>query len=226
MFKSTISKTVLAAACLVATSVTFAADAAYNGIGRGITDKAIAPWDISVHFDGDGLPAGKGTVEQGEKIYQAKCAMCHGEFGEGAKGYPKMLGETVESIHKLAAKDEDTVGVRGINSLWGHAPTLYDYIRRAMPFFAPQSLSNDEAYATTCYVLYLAEIVKDDKAVCDAAFLKATKMPSENNFYTDTRPDTKNARCMNDCMKEKPVVREMAVVGVGKDAATGKTGNH
>ena len=223
MFKSTISKSVLATALLAISSMSFAGDAAYNGIGKTISDQAIAPWSISVHFDGDGLPAGKGSVAQGETVYQAKCAMCHGEFGEGAKGYPKMLGETVEQIHALAAKDEDTVGARGINSLWGHAPTLYDYIRRAMPFFAPQSLSNDEAYATTCYVLYIAEIIKDDKTVCDAATLKATKMPSQDNYYTDTRPDIKNARCMNDCMKEVPVVKEMAVVGVGKAASSGKT---
>ena len=204
MFKSTISKSVLATALLAISSMSFAGDAAYNGIGKTISDQAIAPWSISVHFDGDGLPAGKGSVAQGETVYQAKCAMCHGEFGEGAK-------------------DEDTVGARGINSLWGHAPTLYDYIRRAMPFFAPQSLSNDEAYATTCYVLYIAEIIKDDKTVCDAATLKATKMPSQDNYYTDTRPDIKNARCMNDCMKEVPVVKEMAVVGVGKAASSGKT---
>ncbi len=223
MFKSKISKTALAAGLMAFSSMSFAGDAAFNGIGKTIDEKAIAPWAISVHFDGDGLPAGKGSVAQGEPIYQAKCAMCHGEFGEGAKGYPKMLGETVEQIHALAAKDEDTVGVRGINSLWGHAPTLYDYIRRAMPFFAPQSLGNDEAYATTCYVLYIAEIIKDDKTVCDASVLKATKMPSQDNFYTDPRPDIKNARCMNDCMKEAPVVKEMAVVGVGKDASSGKT---
>ena len=224
MSKSKIFKSAIAAACLVASSVSFAAD--YAGIGRNITEAAIKPWDISVFFDGENLPAGKGSVEQGEKIYQAKCAMCHGEFGEGAKGYPKMLGETPEGIRNLAMKGEDTVGARGINSLWGHAPTLYDYIRRAMPFFAPQSLSNDEAYATTCYVLYIAEIVKDDKLVCDASVLKATKMPSQDNFFTDDRPDVKNVRCMNDCTKDKPVLREMAVSGVGKDAATGKAGNH
>jgi len=224
--KSVLGKSVLAAALFAVSSFAFAAD--YAGIGKSISDKAIAPWDISVHFDGTGLPAGKGSVGDGEKIYQAKCAMCHGEFGEGAKGYPKMLGETVEQIHALAQKGEDTVGARGINSLWGHAPTLYDYIRRAMPFFAPQSLSNDEAYATTCYVLYLAEVVKDDKLVCDASVLKATKMPSQDNYYTDPRPDVKNARCMKDCAKGVPVVTQMAVQGVSGDTSrdVAKPANH
>lgn len=224
--KSVLGKTVLAAALFAVSSFAFAADA--NGIGKTITEQAIAPWNISVHFDGDGLPAGKGSVADGEKIYQAKCSMCHGEFGEGAKGYPKMLGETVDQIRVLAQKGEDTVGARGINSLWGHAPTLYDYIRRAMPFFAPQSLSNDEAYATTCYVLYIAEIVTDDKLVCDASVLKATKMPSQDNYYTDPRPDVKNVRCMNDCSKGDPVVTTMAVVGVSGDTSRNeaKPANH
>ncbi|MDD2893487.1 MAG: c-type cytochrome [Halothiobacillaceae bacterium] len=224
--KSALVKSVLAAALFAVSSLSFAAGT--DGIGKPISEKDIAPWDISVHFDGDGLPPGKGSVGDGEKIYQAKCAMCHGEFGEGAKGYPKMLGETVEHMTELAKKGEDTVGVRGINSLWGHAPTLYDYIRRAMPFFAPQSLSNDEAYATTCYVLYLAEIVKDDKLVCDASVLKATVMPSRDNFYTDPRPDVKNVRCMNDCSKGAPEVTGMAVVGVSGDTSRNeaKPANH
>jgi len=224
--KSNLGKSVLAAALLAVSSFAFAAD--YAGIGNSISEKSIKPWDISVHFDGDGLPPGKGSVGDGEKIYQAKCAMCHGEFGEGAKGYPKMLGETVAQITELAKKGEDTVGARGINSLWGHAPTLYDYIRRAMPFFAPASLSDDESYATTCYVLYLAEIVTDDKLVCDASVLKATKMPSVDNFYTDPRPDVKNARCMKDCTKGDPVITQMAVQGVSGDTSrnVAKPANH
>jgi cytochrome c len=224
--KSALGKSVLAAALLAVSSMAFAADT--NGIGKPITEKDIAPWDISVHFDGDGLPAGKGSVGDGEKIYQAKCAMCHGEFGESAKGYPKMLGEKLEHMQELARKGEDTVSARGINNLWGHAPTLYDYIRRAMPFFAPQSLSNDEAYATTCYVLYIAEVISDDKMVCDAAALKKIKMPAQDNYYTDPRPDVKNTRCMNDCTKGEPAVTGMAVVGVSGDTSrnVAKPANH
>lgn len=222
MFKSKTSKSALVAGLLAASSVAFAGP--YDGIGKSITDEAIAPWDISVFFDGENLPAGKGSVADGEHIYQAKCAMCHGEFGEGAKGYPKMLGDPLEQLHARAKADEDTVGIRGINNLWGHAPTLYDYIRRAMPFFAPQSLSADEAYATTCYVLYLAEIVDDSNMVCDANALKAIKMPAVNNYYTDDRPDVKNPRCMSNCMKEEPIVKGKAVIGDVSVGAVKKVG--
>jgi len=222
MFKSKTSKAVLSAALFAVSSLSFAGP--YDGIGKGITEEAIKPWDISVFFDGENLPAGKGSVAEGEKIYQAKCAMCHGEFGEGAKGYPKMLGDKLEVLKKHAKADEDTVGGRGINNLWGHAPTLFDYIRRAMPFFAPQSLSNDEAYATTCYVLYLAEVIDDDKAVCDADFLKKTKMPAQDNYYTDPRPDVKNVRCMKNCMKEAPIVKGKAVIGDVSVGAVKKVG--
>jgi len=211
MFKSKTSKSALVAALFAASSVAFAGQ--FDGVGKSIDPKDVASWDISVHFDGDGLPAGKGSVADGEKIYQAQCAMCHGEFGEGARGYPKMLGDKLEDLKKHAKADEDTVSARGINNLWGHAPTLYDYIHRAMPFFAPQSLSVDQAYATTCYVLYLAEVITDDKMVCDAEALKKIKMPAVDNYYTDPRPDVKNTRCMNNCTKDAPMVKGKAVIG-------------
>jgi cytochrome c len=82
-----------------------------------------------------------------------------------------------------------------------------------MPFFAPQSLSVDQAYATTCYVLYLAEVITDDKMVCDAEALKKIKMPAVDNYYTDPRPDVKNTRCMNNCTKDAPMVKGKAVIG-------------
>ncbi|MDD3608487.1 MAG: c-type cytochrome [Halothiobacillaceae bacterium] len=189
-----------------------------QGIGNAISDADIKPWDISVFFDGENLPAGQGSVKEGEPIYQAKCAMCHGEFGEGARGYPKMLGGTMEEFHHAAQHGEDNVGIRGVNNMWGHAPTLYDYIRRAMPFFAPQSLNDNESYATTCYVLYLAEVIDDEKTVCNADVLKKIKMPAQDNYVTDNRPDTNSKRCMKDCYQGEPVVKGMAVIG---DVAVG-----
>ncbi len=177
-----------------------------TGVGTPVTDAQLVKWDISVFFDGENLPKGSGTLEEGEEIYQAQCAMCHGEFGEGLKGYPVMLGAPMDEFKQVAQEDGNNVSIRGINNLWGHAPTLFDMIRRAMPFFAPQSLTAEQTYSVTGYVLVLAEIIDDDVEKIDAAFLKSVKMPSVDNFYTDTRPDVNNVRCMKDCYKQKPVI--------------------
>lgn len=177
-----------------------------TGVGSPVTDAQLVNWDISVFFDGENLPKGSGTLDEGEKIYQAQCAMCHGEFGEGLKNYPKMLGDSMEDFIQVAKDGGNNVSIRGINNLWGHAPTLYDFIRRAMPFFAPQSLSKDQTYSVTGYVLMLAEVIDDDVETIDAALLKSIKMPSVDNFYTDTRPDVKNVRCMKDCYTHKPII--------------------
>ncbi len=184
---------------------------AITNVGRPVTDHQLQLWNISVFFDGENLPPGSGNLEEGEEIYQAQCAMCHGDFGEGLKGYPKMLGAGMDEFRQLAKEDGNNVAVRGVNNLWGHAPTLFDMIRRAMPFFAPQSLTAEQTYSVTGYVLYLAEII-DDVEVIDAAFLKSVKMPSVDNFYTDPRPDIKNTRCMKDCYAEDPIFVDVNTV--------------
>lgn len=189
------------------------AQKAFEKVGTPVNDKQLANWDISVFFDGENLPVGSGTLAEGEEIYQAQCAMCHGEFGEGAKGYPKMLGAPMDEFIQAAVNGEDNVSIRGINNLWAHAPTLYDYIRRAMPFFAPQSLTDEQAYSVTGYVLSLAEITDGDVEEIDAAFLKSIKMPSADNFYTDPRPDVRNVRCMQNCYDYAPDVKGSAVQG-------------
>lgn len=197
-----------------------------SGVGIPVTDTQLSKWDISVFFDGENLPEGSGTLEEGEEIYQSQCAMCHGEFGEGAKNYPKMLGDSMEDFIQVAKDGGNNVSIRGINNLWGHAPTLYDFIRRAMPFFAPQSLSNDQTYSVTGYVLMLAEVIEDDVEKIDAAFLKSIKMPSVDNFYTDPRPDVHNTRCMKDCYSEKPIIEnESGVIGEKVSMETNKTAN-
>jgi len=177
-----------------------------SGVGSPVTDAQLVNWDISVFFDGENLPKGSGNLEEGEKIYQTQCAMCHGEFGESVKNYPKILGDTMEDFIQVAKDGGNNVSMRGINNLWGHAPTLYDFIRRAMPFFAPQSLTDDQAYSVTGYVLMLAEVIDDDVETIDAALLKSIRMPSVDNFYTDTRPDVKNIRCMKDCYKHEAII--------------------
>lgn len=173
-------------------------------VGTTTSASELVNWDISVFFDGENLPKGKGDLEEGEEIYAARCAMCHGDFGEGANRYPIILGANVEELTDAAIDDERNVTMRGINNFWGHAPTLFDTIRRAMPYFAPQSLTPDQTYSVTGYVLMLAEVIDDDVEVIDAEFLRNIEMPSANLFITDSRPDTNNTRCMSNCYDQEP----------------------
>ena len=164
--------------------------AGFLGIGSTATSEMIAGWDIDVRPDGTGLPVGQGSVAGGEVLYEAKCAGCHGLFGEGEGRWPVLAGGegTLDTL-----LPEKTVG-----SYWPYASTLWDYIHRAMPYPAPQSLSDDETYAVSAYVLYLNDIVDDD-FVANKETFSQVKMPNENNFYIDDRPDVENSRCMKDC---------------------------
>ena len=157
-----------------------AADPARFGIGRAATPAEIAAWDIDVRADGRGLPPGRGSVSAGAKLYAEACAACHGEKGEG-----KPADQLVGGFGTLAT----TKPVRTVGSYWPYATTLFDFIRRAMPFNAPQSLSDDEVYALSAYLLYLNGIVPQD-AVLDAGSLPKVAMPNRNGFTTpDPRPD-------------------------------------
>lgn len=162
----------------------------YYGYGSDATPAQIAGWDIDVRPDGLGLPEGSGSVADGEFLYDEKCAHCHGAFGEGAGRYPALAGGQ-GSLRD--ARPNKTVG-----SYWGHASTLYDYIYRAMPFTEPESLSPDETYALTAYVLYLNDLVEDDFVLGKENFTTVT-LPNHGNFTPDPRPDTNNTRCMENC---------------------------
>jgi|SRR5579872_1147767 len=184
-------------ALLVGTTI---ADAGQRyGFGQPATTAEIAGWDIDVNgLTGAGLPPGSGSVAQGQKIFEAKCAACHGVFGEGAGRYPVLAG----GQGSLTADRP----VKTVGSYWPYAPTLFDYIRRAMPFTAPQTLSNDEVYAVVAYILNLNNIVPSD-AVLDAKSLAAIKMPNRDGFVAstwehDSRPNLHTVACMSDC---KPV---------------------
>lgn len=176
----------IAAICATA----FAAAGQHYGFGKPITEAQIAPWNIDVNgLTGAGLPPGQGTVAQGTKVWEAKCASCHGTFGEGADKYPVVVGGKGTLTQD---RPEKTVG-----SYWPYAPTLFDYIKRAMPFPAPQSLTNDEVYAVTAYILNLDDIVPTS-AVMDAKSLAAVKMPNRDGFIK-AQWDTKNVVCMVNC---------------------------
>lgn len=192
-----------------------------HGVGMNITEAALKPWDISYFYDGTNLPDGKGTVSAGEKIYNEQCAMCHGDFGEGAHGYPKMVGDPIDQFEASARAGVDAVSNRGINNTWGNAPTLMDEIHRHMPFYAPGTLTVDESYSVTCYVMNMASIPGvDSDFVCDKTSLPKIKMPGEPFYVTNSGPDTANQRCMKDCYKGTPFVVEKAAsignVSVGK----------
>jgi cytochrome c len=149
------------------------------GLGRAATDEEIRAWNIDVSSTGEGLPSGQGTVKQGAQVFATKCAMCHGPSGtEGPKDKLVGGGDTLKT-----AKPIRTVG-----SYWPYAPTLYDYINRAMPFNAPGSLNPDEVYSVTAWLLFQNGIVKED-AVIDAQTLPQVQMPNRNGFIQDPRPD-------------------------------------
>lgn len=164
-----------------------------KSLGRHLSKKELAGWNIDVFADGKGLPPGRGTVAQGEKVYQAQCVACHGVKLEGGMG-PALAGG-VGSL--TTGKPLKTIG-----SYWPYAPTLFDYIRRAMPFQAPQSMSNEEVYSVTAYLLHKNDILPATATV-GADNLADIKMPNRDSFYVDDRPDVKATRCMKDCIPKK-----------------------
>ncbi len=166
------------------------------GIGRPATNAEIAGWDIAVRGDGHNLPPGSGTAKEGEELYVTHCAACHGDFGEGLERWPALMGGR-DSLRSEQPK-------RTIGSFWQHAPAVFDYIRRAMPYAAPQSLSNDEYYAITAYVLFLNELIGEEDKV-DAASLSKLAMPNRDGFVLEARPDTENNACMSNCRQGRAV---------------------
>lgn len=171
----------------------------YFGYGAPPTKDQIAGWDIDVRGDdGLGLPPGKGRVDHGADLFAEQCAACHGTFGEGEGRYPKLAGGEGTLT---AERPEPTVG-----SYWPFAPTLWDYINRAMPFPAPHTLSADDVYAITAYVLNINNIVPND-FVADRDSLPKVKMPNRDHFiWEDPRPDTPSGTaCMAACKDPKDV---------------------
>ena len=151
------------------------------GLGRPATDEEIRSWNIDASPSGEGLPPGQGTVKQGAQVYADKCAACHGPSGvEGPKD------KLVSGRNTLTTPKP----IRTIGSYWPYATTLYDYIHRAMPFNAPQSLTADEAYSVIAWLLFQNEIIAEE-AVIDAQTLPKVQMPNRNGFIPDPRPDVR-----------------------------------
>src|SRR5262245_25654417 len=148
-------------------------------LGVAATPEQVAGWAISIAPDGAGLPAGSGTAAAGAAVYAAKCVACHGEKGAGKPNDQLAGGQGTIATPNA---------VRTVGSYWPYATTLFDYIRRAMPVVAPQSLSNDEAYALTAYLLSLNGVI-DEGAVMNATTLPKVAMPTRDNFvWADKKP--------------------------------------
>jgi mono/diheme cytochrome c family protein len=142
------------------------------GLGEPISAADLAPWDISIQPDGTGLPEGSGAAAAGAQIYAVKCIACHGDKGAGQPNDALVGGHG--TLTELAQ-------VRTIGSFWPYASTVFDYIRRAMPFQAPESLTNDEVYALTAYLLALNGIIGEDDEM-NARTLARVRMPNRDGF--------------------------------------------
>ncbi|UIJ73164.1 c-type cytochrome [Aurantimonas sp. HBX-1] len=170
------------------------------GLGRAATEAEIAAWDIDVRPDGQGLPVGSGTVAEGEALFEAQCASCHGDFGEGRDRWPVLAGG-YDTLTR--SRPEKTIG-----SYWPHLSTVYDYIHRAMPFGSAQTLGDDDVYALTAYVLYLNDIVSDEEFELSNENFTSIEMPNAGGFIPDDRESEPHYKtgaepCMVDC-KPKP----------------------
>jgi hypothetical protein len=187
---------------LLVGAAAFAADEIVK-LGHVATPAEIAAWDIDVRPDGKGLPVGSGTVMQGEPLYEERCASCHGDFGEGSGRYPVIAGGQDTLTYD---RPEKTVG-----SYWPYATTLWDYLNRAMPYGDAQSMTADETYAVTAYVLYLNDLL-DEEGSLDQDSLPKLKMPNQDNFTgPDPRPDfvplsDEEPPCMQECKSEVNVL--------------------
>jgi S-disulfanyl-L-cysteine oxidoreductase SoxD len=151
------------------------------GIGRPATAAEIAGWNIDIDREGRKLPPGSGSVAHGREVFETQCASCHGARGEGGIGDKLVGGQGTLASSKP---------VKTVGSFWPYASTLFDYIRRAMPMNAPQSLSNDDVYAVSAYILNLNGVIADG-ATLDASSLAAIRMPNRDGFIPDPRPDVR-----------------------------------
>ena len=208
--------------------------------GRPATANEIKAWDIDVMPDGTGLPEGKGSVEEGDELYEAKCASCHFDFGAGGRGYPALQQgnayEMQKTLKNQRLNPDDDGPKRNFGSYWPYASTLWWYIKTGMPHTAPMSLTDDEVYALTAYILSINEIKIDGEELDDEYvlnkenFLKIV-MPNKEGFVPkiDGKDGLENVRkfydepknfggnkerCMKDCFEGKPKIVRIQGVGI------------
>jgi S-disulfanyl-L-cysteine oxidoreductase SoxD len=204
-------------AALAAGSASAAEKPSKMGLGREALPEEIAAWDTDVQADGRGLPPGRGTVKQGEEIYQQRCASCHGEFGQGAGRWPALAGGQGSL---KADRPNKTIG-----SYWPELAPLYDYTRRTMPWGNARSLTADETYAVVAFLLSLNDVVKDDFELNDKN-LTSIKLPNAAGFFADDRETSEKKfwnknPCMKDCRGTPKVTSRAGDANVTPDAKSG-----
>ena len=211
----------LLAVALAAVAGVALAQTAYPGIGRAATAKEVRAWDIDVRPDFKGLPKGSGSVNAGQDVWETKCASCHGIFGESNEVFSPLVGGTTkEDVQsgRVARLNDATFPGRTTLMKVSTVSTLWDYINRAMPWNAPKSLSTDEVYAVTAYLLNMGGIVPDNFVLSDSTIAEAQKrLPNRLGMTTDHglwpgkglgnggKPDVKATACMKDCAAEPKV---------------------
>lgn len=209
----------LKASCAALLLVTSSGPALSDGfdLGRIAEAEEIQAWDIDVRPDGKGLPQGAGTVLEGEEVFAERCAFCHGDFGEGVDRWPVLSGGQ--------ASLTDERPVKTIGSYWPYLSTVYDYINRAMPFGESQSLTPDEIYAITAYLLYMNDVVTDEEFELSKENFSSVRLPNEDNFFFDPRPDTPIFKvrepCMTACKPDVSVTSRARVLDVTPDFEEG-----
>lgn len=201
--------------------ISHAAPAApYPGIGRAATAAEVAAWDIDVRPDFQGLPRGSGTVVQGQQLWESQCASCHGVFGESNSVFQPLVGGTtaadVSSGHTARLRD-GAYPQRSTLMKVATVSTLWDYIRRAMPWNAPKSLSPDQVYAVTAYLLNLGGVLPEDFVLSDQTIAQAqARLPNRLGMTQDHglwpgrgQPDVRATPCMRDCAPTPQVASQL-----------------
>lgn len=212
---------VIASALLAVTGLAAAQSAAqFPGVGRNATPKEVTAWDIDVRPDFKGLPAGSGTVAKGQDVWEGKCASCHGVFGESNEVFSPLVGGTSAEDVKTGrvAKLMDPTGGRTTLMKVATVSTLWDYINRAMPWTQPKSLTTEEVYSVTAFLLNLGGVVPENFTLSDKNMAEVqARMPNRNGMTTQHAmwpgnefkgskvPDVKNTACMKDCAPEPKV---------------------
>ena len=187
----------------------------FPGVGRDATPAEVKAWDIDVRPDFQGLPPGSGSVERGQQVWEDKCASCHGVFGESNSVFNPLVGGTTKAdIEKGRVANLQRTDYPGRTTMMKvpTVSTLWDYINRAMPWNAPKSLSTEEVYAVTAYMLNLADVVPADFTLSDRNIAQVQqRLPNRNGMSTDhamwpgkeikgaARPDVAGSVCMKDC---------------------------
>ncbi|EBA02500.1 diheme cytochrome c SoxD [Rhodobacterales bacterium HTCC2150] len=200
----------IAVFAVVSTSVATPVLAEKFGLGRVALPEEIAAWDQEVRPDGTGLPVGSGDAIDGEEIFADKCASCHGDFAEGIDNWPKLAGGADTLDHEDPLK---TVG-----SYWPYLSTTFDYVKRSMPFGAAGTLTDDEVYAITAYILYSNDMIEDDFVLSNETFFDVD-MPNAAGFIVDDRATTEYPQwsgepCMENCKTDVKITMRALVLDV------------